>query len=146
VVGLEERVAVRRMQEAKLNVTVEEIPSLEPAGIVVRQSRSPGSTVPQGTSVTISVSNGETPIAPLPDFSGLTFDEAVEAADEFQVETNVVLTLVGQDQPTTDPNLIGKIIQTNPPAGTEISASASISVLIGVEAPPPPPDEGEGGG
>jgi penicillin-binding protein 1A len=146
VVGLEEGVAIRRLREAKLTVGVEEIASLEPAGIVVRQSRAAGSTVPQGTGVTIWVSNGETPTGALPDFSGLTLDEALVVAEEFATATNVRLTLVSQNMETTDPNLIGRIIETNPPAGSEVSAAASIAVFIGVEAPPPPPDDGGGDG
>jgi len=37
-----------------------------------------------------------------------------------------------------DPGQIGLIVETNPPAGTEISASATVAARIGV-APPPPP-------
>ena len=132
VVSLERGAAIRRLQEAKLNVATQEIASLEPAGIVVRQSRSSGSTVPQGSTVTIWVSNGETPVGPLPNFVGMTVEDATEAAVEFELATNVKLTLVAQGLEVENPNLIGLIVETNPPAGTQISEGASVVVFVGV--------------
>lgn len=139
VVGLDRSAAVNKLTEAKLKTSVSEVPSLEPAGIVVRQSRSPGSTVPQGSFVTIFVSNGEAPVGVLPSFIGMTLEQAEEAAAIFQEETGVLLTLVAQNAPTSDPNQVGLVIATNPAPGTEITASASIAVMIGVLGPPPDP-------
>ncbi len=147
VVGLTERDALQKLQvDAKLNVTVEEIPSLEPAGTVVRQSREPGSTVPQGTFVTIWVSNGEIPLAPLPSFIGMTVEEAQEAADEFSFDTNVQLDLVPQNMEVANPDRVGVIVQTNPPPDTEISESASVVVFVGVLAQDDGSNNGGGGG
>jgi penicillin-binding protein 1A len=140
VVSLDERSAIKRLQDAKLNVSVQEIPSLEPAGIVVRQSIGSGATVSQGTTVTIWVSNGETPVADLPNFIGMTFDEAKEAVEELALETNVQLTLVAEDLEVQDPKRVGVIVETNPPPGTEISESASVVVFVGVLA------QGDGNG
>jgi membrane peptidoglycan carboxypeptidase len=132
VVGLEEGPAVRKLRDAKLNVSVQEIASLEPAGIVVRQSRSPGSSVPQGTTVVIWVSNGETPAAPLPNLVGMTVEEATEVVEELELTTGVILTFVTQNVEVADSNLVGRIVETNPPPGTEISESASVVLSIGV--------------
>lgn len=140
VVGLDRREATTRLEEAKLNVSVKELPSLEPEGIVLRQSYEAGATVPQGTLVTIWVSNGEVPAAPLPDFVGMTVDEAIEAADEFFLETGVLLTFVEQTVETEDPALLGLIAQTNPAPGTEVNATANVVLLIGVEPVPEPDD------
>lgn len=134
LVGLDEKDALSELLEAKLNVKVEEVASLEPAGTVVRQSYSPGASIPQGTSVTIWVSNGETPVGPLPNFVGMTLEDANVVAEEFGLETGVRLTLVPQNLEVGDPNLVGRIVDTNPPASTQISASASIVVYIGVLA------------
>ncbi|HEU4318611.1 MAG TPA: transglycosylase domain-containing protein [Acidimicrobiia bacterium] len=140
VVGLERGAALRELQvDAKLNVAIEEIASLEPAGIVVRQSIEPGSVVPQGTTVTIWVSNGETPVAALPNFVGLTVEQAQAVAEELELETGVQLTLVPQDLEVPDPTGVGLIVQTNPPPGTQISESASIVVFVGIPAPATPP-------
>jgi serine/threonine-protein kinase len=134
VVSLDEGDARRRLADAKLNVAVEEIASLEPAGIVVRQSIAPGSTVPQGTGVTIWVSNGETPVAELPSLLGMTLEEAQAAIEEVALATNVQLTLVPQDLETPDPAQVGLIVETNPPPGTQISEAASIVVFVGIPA------------
>ncbi len=132
VVGLDQEDAILALGDAKLNNEVLEVASLEPAGIVIRQSIEPGSTVAQGTVVTIWVSNGETPIAPLPNFKGKTLEEAQAAAEEFELETGVKLTFVTENIEVEDPKRIGVIVETNPPAGTEISESASIVAFIGV--------------
>jgi membrane peptidoglycan carboxypeptidase len=135
VVGLSEQDAVKKLQvDAKLNVTVEEVASLEPKGTVIRQSYEPGTTLTQGTTVTIWVSNGETPLGALPSFVGMTVDEANELVAEFELETGVKLTLVPQNIDVDDPAKVGKIVETNPQPNTEISASASVSVFVGVLA------------
>ena len=134
LVSLEEGSARKRLADAKLNVSVEEIASLEPEGIVVRQSIPPGSTVPQGTGVTIWVSNGQTPVAALPSLLGMTVEEAQAVLEEVSLSTNVQLTLVAQNLETPDPAQVGLIIETNPPAGTQISASGSIVVFVGIPA------------
>jgi membrane peptidoglycan carboxypeptidase len=145
VVGLELSAAARRLREdAKLNVTVVEVPSLEPVGIVVRQSPGAGASVPQGTFVTVYVSNGETPIGALPNFIGMTLEAANEAVAQFELDTGVKLTLVPQDIAVGNPNQVGIIVQTNPEPGTEIEASANVVVSIGVLSEEE--DEGEGGG
>ncbi|HJQ77245.1 MAG TPA: transglycosylase domain-containing protein [Acidimicrobiia bacterium] len=149
LVGLSEGQAVREARvDAKLNVRVIDVPSLEPAGVVVRQSPSPGATVPQGTTVTIWVSNGQTPEAPLPDFRGLTPDEATEAAETFGIETGVLLSFTTEEVPVTDANQIGRVVETSPAPGTVITASASVVLRVGIQAPPPtqPPGNGGGGG
>lgn len=132
VVGLDESTAVRRLREAKLNVSVQEIASLDPAGVVIRQSVGAGATVEQGTTVTIWVSNGQTPMAPLPNFAGVPFEQAVERANQLELETGVRLVLVTEDYEVADPNRVGLIVGSNPPPGTPITATASVVLFIGV--------------
>jgi penicillin-binding protein 1A len=145
VVGLSRGAAIEELRvDAKLNVSAVEIPSLEPAGIVVRQSIAAGSTVPQGTTVTIYVSNGETPVGSLPDFTGMTPEEAQEAANQFTRETNVALNLVTEEVPVQNQNRVGLVVGTNPPPGAEITASATVVLQVGV--PAPEDDSGGGGG
>ena len=136
VVGLDEKDAKNLLLKAKLNVSVVEVASLDPIGIVVAQSREPGTTVTQGSFVTIYVSNGEIPIGPMPSFIGLTVEEALEAALEFQLTTGVRLSLVQQGMEVGNPDQVGKIVETNPPPGTEITESASVVVFVGVLAAP----------
>lgn len=136
VVGLYEEEAGKLLRiEARLNVTVVEVASLEPIGIVVNQSHEPGSTVKQGTFVTIFVSTGEIPIAPLPDLLGQTVEEALETVRVFELNSGVKLSLFQEKVEVTDPNQVDKIVSTNPPPGTEITESASIVLFVGKPAP-----------
>ena len=132
VVGLEQDEAEKLLRiEARLNVEVEMVNSLEPEGIVVSQDIEPGTEVSQGTVITIFVSNGETPVGPLPNLSGLTFEQALQVVQDFEMNTGVRLTLVSEKVEVKDASLVGKIVATNPPAGTQIEASAVVTVFIG---------------
>ena len=137
VVGLEQDRAGKLLRvEARLNVTVVEVASLEPEGIVVSQSHEPGSTVTQGTFITIFVSTGEIPVAPLPSLVGQTVEEALETVRAFELSSGVKLNLFQESVEVTNPNNVGKIVSTNPPPGTEITESASIVLFVGELAPP----------
>ena len=139
VVGLEQGDAEDLlMVDARLNVTVIDVPSLEPAGIVVSQSHEPGTTVSQGTFITIHVSTGETPQAPLPSLIGQTFEEAIETISEFELVTGVKISLVQQKVDTTDPRQVDRVISTNPAPGAEITESATVLLLIGRLVQPDP--------
>ena len=140
VVGLPEDAAVAKLREAKLNASVEPIPSLEPAGIVVRQSVAGGATVRQGSFVTIYVSTGELPIGPLPNLTGLTMDEASEIVSAFELDTGVKVNLSQQEIATTNQSLVGRIVQTNPPPASEVQGVVDVVVFIGVlQGPQSPP-------
>jgi len=147
VIGLSRSAAIQEIRvDAKMNVSVAEIASLEPAGIVVRQSIGGGAVVPQGTTMTIWVSNGEIPAGQLPDFTGMTPEEAQEAADEFTSETNVPLALVTEETPVQNPDQVGLVVGTNPPPGAEVTESATVVLQIGVLAPQDDGNGGEGDG
>jgi beta-lactam-binding protein with PASTA domain len=100
-------------------------------GIVVNQSVGAGATVRQGSFVTIWVSTGEIPVGALPDLKGLTFEEALEGLRTFELETGLKVTLTQQKVGTTDPSLVGRIVETGPPAGTPLEASAQVMAFVG---------------
>jgi membrane peptidoglycan carboxypeptidase len=131
VVGLVEKDASDRLSEAKLNVTVEAVPSLEPEGIVVAQSRPAGSSVPQGSFVTIFVSSGEIPKGTLPSFVGMTGDQALDAARVFEEETGVKLNLFTEKVDVADPKLVDLVVSMTPTPGTSVSGQASVTLFIG---------------
>lgn len=132
LVGRTERDARMALQNAFLTPQVILVPSLDAAGMVVRQSLAPGAVVPQGTQVTIYVSNGQVPTAALPNLIGLTLAEARAQISLFELETGVRINLVQQNEAVSNPDHIGRVIATNPPAGTQINQSASVIVVIGV--------------
>jgi penicillin-binding protein 1A len=138
VIGLPEDDAVAKLRGAKLNASVQRIPSLEAAGIVVRQSASGGSTVKQGSFVTIYVSTGELPSGPLPNLTGLTMDEALEIVSAFELDTGVRVSLSQQEVPTSNESLVGRIVDTDPPPASEVQGEVGVVVFIGVFEEPPP--------
>ncbi len=138
VVGLTVSQAKDRLAEAKLNWSVVELNSLEPKGTVINQSVSAGATVRQGSFVTIWVSTGEMPVGAMPDLAGSTMEDALEIIRTFELETGVKITLTQQTVGTTNANLVGRIVETNPPAGANLEGSVQVVAFIGELQEPPP--------
>ena len=65
VVGLQQQVAIEHLNSAGYNVKAILAPAKKPQGIVVSQSPGGGSQRPTGSSVTLHVSNGTAPPAPV---------------------------------------------------------------------------------
>jgi len=131
VVGLTVSEARSRLADAKLNPSVVEIASLEPEGIVVNQSVGAGATVRQGSFVTIWVSTGEIPAGALPDLAGMTVEEALDVIRDFELETGLKITLTQQRVGTSNQDLVDRIVETNPPAGTSLEGSAQVVAFVG---------------
>jgi hypothetical protein len=131
VIGLTAEEAESRLRSAKLNVTIEEINSPEPEGIVVNQSVEPGATVNQGTYVTIYVSTGKPPVGDLPNLLGLTVEEALAVIDDFELETGLQINFFQQKKATNKKNEIGKILDMDPPPGTSVTGSVQITLVVG---------------
>jgi membrane peptidoglycan carboxypeptidase len=131
VVGLDRTEAVSRLKDAKLNPKVTEVPSLEPVGQVVAQSLAPGASVPEGSGITVSVSNGVAPTGNLPKFVGMTVDEALEAARAFEAATGVHLSVFTENAFTPDPSYVGRVISQTPTAGAKLTGQASVTIFIG---------------
>ncbi len=131
VVGLTVSEAKARLSGAKLNASVVEIPSLEPKGIVINQSVGAGATVRQGSFITIWVSTGEMPVGALPDLAGLTMEEALDVLRDFELETGVMISLTEQKVGTSDQNMVGRIIETDPPGGADLEGSVQVVAFIG---------------
>ena len=131
LVGLVRDDAEEALADARLNVEVIEVPSPEEKGTVVSQSQDPGREVRQGVTITIEVSNGQTPIAPLPNLVGQTFEQALDTVKAFEDETGVELTLIRLTEPAPKPKLKGKIVRTDPAQGTAVKFGAVIRVYVG---------------
>jgi len=131
VVGLERREAESRLRQAKLNASVVEIPSLEPAGIVVNQSVEAGGTVSQGSVITIWVSTGETPVGEMPALIGMTVEDALEAIHAFELETGVKLSMVTQKTTVTDASQVDRIVSTSPAPGAPVEGAVQLVVFVG---------------
>ena len=109
VVGIREQAAKFQLQQAKLATTVVKRNANKPRGIVLVQRPKAGASVPQGSPVTIVVSNG--PVGgKLPDLTGLA------AADAAKQVTDLKLTPVIKQVASTQPP--GTVIAQKPAAGT----------------------------
>ena len=101
--------------------------STQPSGKVVAQRPAAGTTAKSGARVRISVSTGPNPkpLKTVPDVTGE--DEATATADlqaaGFQVQVF--------DEPTTDPNQDGVVIDQDPTGGTKAPAGSEVAIYVG---------------
>jgi serine/threonine-protein kinase len=91
-------------------------------GVVIGETPSAGSLVGKGTRVTIAVSTGPGS-SPLPDVAGLTASQASAKLKEAGFKP------VTEKQPSATV-ASGRVISTNPSAGTEAQAGSAVTVLV----------------
>jgi serine/threonine-protein kinase len=127
VVGLKQAPAQRKLHAAGLAARTTYVRSSRPAGTVVRQQPTPGSSVPRGTRVAIAVSTGPkaAPLVAVPDVTG---EDQASATSALQAAGFKVLAL---DQPTDDPNEDGVVLDEDPAPGTRAPRGSQVTILIG---------------
>jgi eukaryotic-like serine/threonine-protein kinase len=125
VLGLSRSSADSRLRSEGLGVGVREQESEEPEGTVIAQDPAGGSSVDQGTTVTITVSTG-IPQASVPNVVGLG------AADAATQLGNAGLVPVQREQTVTEPSDDGVVIDQRPGAGTELDEGSEVVIIIGV--------------
>ena len=108
VVGIRQQAATFQLQQAKLAVTVVKRAGARPRGIVVGQNPKAGAAVPQGSPVTIAVSNGP-PGVKVPSVVGLAAADAAKQLGALKLATT--LKPVSSKQPP------GTVLAQKPPAG-----------------------------
>lgn len=135
VIGLTTEEAVSDIYDAHLRPNPVEVPSIEEKGIVLTQDLEEGTSAAHGQVLTIEVSSGLPPEAPLIDVRTLTFDQAVTALAAFEEETGVALVWSASFREVTDPNQVGRILATNPAPGTTVTHGQSIVIVVGKLAP-----------
>ncbi len=142
VVGMQQKAASEAVYEAHLRPNFVEVNSLEAKGTVLTQDPAEGATAAHGQTVTMEVSSGLPPQAPLPDLRNLTVDQAVAALAVFEEETEVGLEFSVTFTDTADPAQVGKVITTNPAPGATVTHGGTLVILVGKLAPgggPPGP-------
>jgi penicillin-binding protein 1A len=123
VVGLMQAAAQKLLQKANFSVRVQSVKSIKPSGTVVAQSPKPGTKVPLGALVTISVSNGKTPTVVVPDVVGLT-----QALAEKQLQAaGLVVKVVTKKAP----GHAGLVVAESPKAGTKVDAGSTVTITVG---------------
>jgi beta-lactam-binding protein with PASTA domain len=144
------RTARASLESAGLKTTVTKVTSSKPAGTVVDQAPDAGAKLAKGASVTVSVSQPPQPAATapattaaapapaqpttatVPDLSGQSEQQAVQALDEAGILASLVF--VPSDQPlgaVTSGAQAGKIVQQSPLGGGKAPRNGQVLVYLG---------------
>jgi serine/threonine-protein kinase len=127
VIGLSQTAAQRRLRAAGFRVRTAYVSSSKPSGTVVAQRPAPGTSLRRGTPVRINVSVGSNPqpTKAVPDVTGE--DEATARSDLEAAGFQVSVI----DEPTTDQNEDGIVIDEDPAAGTRVPAGSLVTIYVG---------------
>ncbi len=141
VVGLSLSDAKQNLEAAGFSVSSTEVDSTEPAGTVLKQSPSAGSSARPESQVTLRVSNGSQIV--MPDLRGLSESDAEQALRDAGWSGE----LSTGKKPTSDESLDDKVVGTRPAAGSKIGKNQSIVLYIGdYESDPTSPSAPDDGG
>jgi len=122
VEGIPVDLAVERIEAAGLEAEVEEQPSTEvDEGIVIEQSPKEGTSVSKGSTVTLTVSTGPREVE-VPGLVGLTYEEAVDALNEVNLEPRRVE--VFSQKP------VGQVTAQNPKEGERVDEGTEVEVRV----------------
>ncbi len=130
VSGQSEAKAKDLIFKAGLRVNIEKIASVEPEGTFLGQSPGAGADVSQGSLVTVTYSSGIPP--QLIDLRGLSLADVEAAITNFNDASGLELSWTIENVPTDEPSALGRVIRTNPPAGSLVSPGQLVVIYIGV--------------
>lgn len=127
LVKLTEEEAVQKLDA--LQITVEDPIIREPKegfepGVVFKQSKAPGTTVKEGSSIKLYVSEGE-PNKPLPELVGLEFNEAVKQLIAMGFDSTQILQKPVYDDQVEE----GHVVSMSPNAGQAIDPKKDTIML-----------------
>jgi beta-lactam-binding protein with PASTA domain/predicted Ser/Thr protein kinase len=126
VVGQDKDAARTALRNSDLKVTLKQQDSDEPAGQVLATDPAGGQSVPQGTTVTVSYSDGPEQV---PDVVGMKQGAAEKAIRAAGFQPDVV-----ESSNTTEPK--GTVIQQSPKAGQTAAANSTVTILVSSYEPP----------
>jgi beta-lactam-binding protein with PASTA domain len=110
-----------KLTAAGLKAKVKRVASTRPKGIVIEQSPVAGVTVAKGTTVTLSVSNGQKPVI-VPSLVGSTQGAAVTQLTKLGLKPKL------QNVPSSKP--AGQVAAQNPPAGKEVDKGSTVILNV----------------
>ncbi|MEV6167804.1 Stk1 family PASTA domain-containing Ser/Thr kinase [Streptomyces sp. NPDC051954] len=108
----------------QFKVKKEEQVSTETEGKVLKQDPELGEEVEKGSTVTLTVAKAEEK-ATVPDVTGESCDGAKARMESSDLTGNCV------EVDTADPNLVGKVINTTPTAGSSVDKGSTVQINIG---------------
>ena len=124
VVGEPYDQAASEVQAAGFGVARKNVDANDPAGTVVGQSPTAGTSTAKGSVVTLTVSNGPKTTS-VPDVSTLDEATAVDTLKASQFKVAV------QRQDTNDPGQDGIVLSQNPPAGAQAKPGSTVTIVVG---------------
>ncbi|HMK12039.1 MAG TPA: Stk1 family PASTA domain-containing Ser/Thr kinase [Acidimicrobiales bacterium] len=127
VVGLQQADAVAKLEGINMQTNIVTVTAEDQAeGTVLAQNPPPGEAVPTQTVVTLQVAGPPDQIA-IPDVTGQDqLSAAATLGRNFQVETK---------QEASDSVAVGRVIATDPPAGTQVARDSTVTMIISAGTP-----------
>ncbi|WP_020119468.1 Stk1 family PASTA domain-containing Ser/Thr kinase [Streptomyces canus] len=122
--SFDEAKALLEGDKYQFKVEKKEKVSPEEAGTVLGQNPNLGEEVQKGSTITLTVAKAEAK-STVPDVVGKSCDEAKAQ----MTANNLVGTCV--DEPTTDPNMDGKVISTSPDRGQQVDKNSTVTIKVG---------------
>ena len=132
VQGQSQGAVAAALEEAGLQIAVDEQESSEEPGTVLAQDPAAGASVARGSTVTITVAE-EPPRVEVPDVTSLT---PAEARDELEAAG---LSAREQREEVTDPAQDGTVLSQSPSAGTSRTRGSRVTIVVGRLAASPTP-------
>ncbi|MGH3884021.1 MAG: Stk1 family PASTA domain-containing Ser/Thr kinase [Pseudonocardiaceae bacterium] len=141
VVGTNIDQAQRNITGARLTPQIQEVDSSVAKGQVLKQNPAGGTEVKVGTTVALTVSRGNQ--LQMPDLRGQTPTQALNTLRRL----GFAGTLQQVNAPTNDPNLVGRVLDQDVPAGTGFARDQTITITVGEdrETSSTTPSDGDGG-
>ncbi|MDJ0663248.1 MAG: transglycosylase domain-containing protein [Acidimicrobiia bacterium] len=130
VSDMDEDEAEDAIHKAGLRAKVELVASAEEEGTFLDQSPAAGSEVTQGGIVTVRFSSGIPP--EMINLIGLSLEDVEAAITLFNEESGLNLSWTLQNFPTDEPSAFGRVVGTNPPAGSLLEAEQLVIIFVGV--------------
>ena len=130
VSDMDEDDATDAVYKAGLRIKVELVASIEEEGTFIEQNPAAGTEISQGSIVTVKFSSGVPP--QLIDLRSLTLAELEMAIIAFNEASGLNLVWTIENVPTDEPSVLGRVIGTNPPAGSLVEPEQLIVVYVGV--------------
>lgn len=125
---------------AHLAPNIVEVNSTEPVGTILSQSPAGGTSVAQGTSVTVEVSTGIPPEFPLPNLVGQTLAQVDETLQALADEQRLQLAYLVEFRDTWVPAEVGRVLASSPTPGTIVGPDTGpITLIVGRQGQGPPP-------
>ena len=132
VIGMDQNLALDTLESLGYSVNVEAVSDIRDFGEVVTQLPAPGTELPAGGSVVITVSTGPEKV-PVPDLEGATLNAAFEAL--LSAEFRVTPENVEEPSETIEEGLV---IRTDPEAGNLVDKRTWVTIVISTGFPTVP--------